>query len=406
MTTTSIIRQGLICFIIASLCSCGGKKETGGDTGGPTTPEKNEASSEINKMIVYIDASASIKGYFSNGSDGKFGNAITNLAQYNGLNSPVYFWGDSKQISTTIDASGGTNASLRRRSGFGQDSYFNIIFAGMVDLVVNDSVDAAFLVTDGIYGAGNKLVKKDPQHVAKTLSDFKGAITNVFLNKGIAVGVFKLSAKFSSTSKNDAYITYQNSNEYPITIENRPFYVIIIGKADKINGFAKNNNLGADLSLILGAHDIDLHNSHKLSDTRLFDKNNVWNGDKNNSETNLCLNIPSCIGNDNFIKNNISVTLNGKEINNFTISKSRLTITEEIERNASVRPKKESVFQVVIKNSIPTEWTSLYNEDDKNIKNDQSIQGQTFGLKYLLEGLLEGTCSDNLIDISFKFKKK
>ena len=98
--------------------------------------------------------------------------------------------------------------------------------------------------------------------------------------------------------------------------------------------------------------------------------------------------------------------MNGKEINNFTISKSRLTITEEIERNASVRPKKESVFQVVIKNSIPTEWTSLYNEDDKNIKNDQSIQGQTFGLKYLLEGLLEGTCSDNLIDISFKFKKK
>ena len=65
----------------------------------------------------------------------------------------------------------------------------------------------------------------------------------------------------------------------------------------------------------------------------LFDKNNVWKGDKNNSETNLCLNIPSCIGNDNFIKNNISVTLNGKEINNFTISKSRLTITEEIERN-------------------------------------------------------------------------
>lgn len=405
MTTTSIIRQGLICFIIASLCSCGGKKETGGDTGGTPTPEKNEASSEINKMIVYIDASASIKGYFSNGSDGKFGNAITNLAQYNGLNSPVYFWGDSKQISTTIDASGGTNASLRRRSGFGQDSYFNIIFAGMVDLVVNDSVEAACLVTDGIYGAGNKLVRDDPQHVAKTLSDFKGAIKSVFSKKGIAVGVFKLSAGFSSTSRSDAYITYQNNNEYPLAIENRPFYVIVIGKPDKINGFAKNNDLKADLSLVFGAHDMKMHNSRKLSDPKHFDKNNVWKGNKNDSETNLCVKFPSCIGNDNYIKDNITVTLNGKEINDFAISNSRLSITEEIEKNASVRPNKDSEFRVVIKNSIPKEWTNLYNEDDNSIKSDTSIQGQTFGLKYLLEGLLEGTCSDNLVDISFKFKK-
>ena len=97
--------------------------------------------------------------------------------------------------------------------------------------------------------------------------------------------------------------------------------------------------------------------------------------------------------------------MNGKEINNFAISNSRLSITEEIEKNASVRPKKESEFRVVIKNSIPKEWTNLYNEDDKSIKSNASIQGQTFGLKYLLEGLLEGTCSDNLVDISFKFKK-
>ena len=97
--------------------------------------------------------------------------------------------------------------------------------------------------------------------------------------------------------------------------------------------------------------------------------------------------------------------MNGKEIDNFSISNSRLSITAEIEKNASVRPKKENEFRVVIKNSIPKEWTTLYNEDDKKIKSNDTIQGQTFGLKYLVEGLLEGTCSDNLVDISFKFKK-
>ena len=108
------------------------------------------------------------------------------------------------------------------------------------------------------------------------------------------------------------------------------------------------------------------------------------------------------ISKDNYLK---SIKIDGKEINDFAVSNSRLSITEEIEKNASVRPKKESEFRVVIKNSIPKEWTNLYNEDDKSIKSNASIQGQTFGLKYLLEGLLEGTCSDNLVDISFKFKK-
>ena len=129
-------------------------------------------------MIVYIDASASIKGYFSGGSDGKFGNAITNLAQYKGLNSPVYFWGDKTRVNTSVDAKGGVNASLRARSGYGQDSYFNKMFQSMAQLITNDSVDAACLVTDGIYGVGNDLTRKDSEHAVKTLPDFKGEIKN------------------------------------------------------------------------------------------------------------------------------------------------------------------------------------------------------------------------------------
>ena len=275
----------------------------------------------------------------------------------------------------------------------------------MVNLIKNDSVDVACLVTDGIYGVGNDLTNNDIEHARKTLTGFKGAVKNTFTHTNLAVGIFKLSSTFSATSAKDAYITYQNKPIYPITIENRPFYVIVIGKPGKVNSFAKDNELGAELSLVMGGHNINMHNSHKLSDPKHFDKDNVWKGNKNDPTTNLCVKFPSCIGNDNYIKDNILVTLNGKEIDNFTLSNSRLSITAEIENNASVRPKKESEFRVVIKNSIPKEWTTLYNEDDKNIKSNASIQGKTFGLKYLVEGLLEGTCSDNLVDIRFKFKK-
>ena len=410
MKAKSIILLGFFSFALAStFISCGDAGSKSGEEGnGEKPPVGSEECLDITKMIVYIDASASIKGYFSDGSDGKFGNVITHLAQYKGLNSPVYFWGKNTRetkISTSVDASGGVNAALRSKSGYGQDSYFNEMFKQMVNLIKNDSVDAACLVTDGIYGVGNDLTDNDIEHAQKTLKDFKGAVKNTFTDTNLAVGIFKLSSTFSATSAKDAYITYQNKHIYPIKIENRPFYVIVIGRPGKVNSFAKDNELGAELSLVLGGHNIDMHNSHKLSDPKHFDKGNVWKGNKNDSETNLCVTFPSCIGNDNYIKDNIIVTLNGKEIDNFTISNSRLSITAEIEKNASVRPNKENEFRVVIKNSIPEEWTELYNEDDKNIKSNAYIQGQTFGLKYLLEGLLEGTCSDNLVDISFKFKK-
>ena len=404
MRTRTIILLGSLLFAVI-IFSCGGGGVTKPSTGPQDPIEKTEESSDIKKMIVYIDASGSIKGYFSDGTDGKFGNAIACLAQYKNLNSPVYFWGDKTKINTAVGAKGGVNASLRARSGFGQDSYFNEIFKSMVSLITNDSVDAACLVTDAIYGVGNNLTRNDPEHAVKTLPDFKGEIKNVFTGKNVAVGIYKLSSKFSSTTAGNAYITYQNKPIFPITIENRPFYVIIIGKPDKINGFAKDNGLDAELSFLMGVHNIKMHNTLKLSDPKHFTHENKWKGNKNDSETELCVKFPSCVGNDSYIKKNIFVTLNNKEITGFSISNSRLTITQEIEKNASVKPNKENEFKVVVKNVIPEEWVDLYNEDDKNIKTNTSIQQQTFGLKYLLEGILEGTSPDNLVEISYKFKK-
>ena len=123
MKAKSIILLVFFSFALASsFVSCGGSgSKTDGEQKGEKTKVTNisgsEECSDISKMIVYIDASASIKGYFSDGSDGKFGNAITNLAQYKGLNSPVYFWGDKTKVNTSVDSKGGVNASIRARSG-------------------------------------------------------------------------------------------------------------------------------------------------------------------------------------------------------------------------------------------------------------------------------------------------
>ena len=97
MKAKSIFLLGFFSFaLVSTFISCGDAGSKPREKGkGEEPPVTNNSGSEecldITKMIVYIDASASIKGYFSDESDGKFRNAITTLAQYKELNTHVHY---------------------------------------------------------------------------------------------------------------------------------------------------------------------------------------------------------------------------------------------------------------------------------------------------------------------------
>ena len=61
---------------------------------------------------------------------------------------------------------------------------------------------------------------------------------------------------------------------------------------------------------------------------------------------------------------------------------------------------------VKIANQIPSEWQSLYTEDDTNIEKDQTQTSKTFGLRNLLESIKKGVEGENddIIRITYNFK--
>ena len=392
--------------IVGILCTngCGG-----GNDPKPFPSIKLEEAIEADSMVVFIDASGSIKGYFSLGSDNKFGNTISALSHMSKGHTHTYFYGSKEEINVVNSKNGGVPVALRAKSHYGQDSYFNEIFAVMIDSIKKHKTMLCCLVTDGIYGVENALTGRDPEHARNTLSAFKGDVKNVFINKKmpVAASIYRLSAHFCSTTKNDAYLTYQNEPIYPLTIEDRPYYVIVIGLPPQVRYFKENNNFEANQELHFGLHEIkNFHDITKLGDAKHFDKNRCWKG-KRTDDAEISANIPKCIGDDDFIKKNIEVTLNGSKLDSskYSLHNHRLTVKIAVMRDSKVK-KGDNILKVKIKNRIPAIWTdSLSIEDDINIKTDTELQGKTFGLKWLIEGIYEGIGETELMNIEYRFKK-
>ena len=375
-------------------------------------PSESEKVSKIGSMFIYIDSSASIKGYFSLGSDGRFGNTIAALSSYGNLNNPVYFWGNKTQVNTTLNKNGGINNALLNSSNFGQDSYFNVILDSLCNWTNKGSMDVACLVTDGMYGVENALTRRNPNHAYTTLPQFKDAVKNVFSTKNgkLGISVYMLEAGYSAKGKdvkgnNIAYIDYQNTKIYNLEIPNRPFYIIMVGKPEKLRSIRDNNILGAELALHCGLHDKMYHNKCRLTDVKHF-KNGEWKGTRSDSEANLATALPKCLGDDDFVKKHTKVTIYGYELETSAYSVKNHTLKVNLEVMSNVKVKKgKNVVNVTISNSIPSQWESLYSVDDKKIVTDTIQQKQTFGLRYLLEGIFEGVNETELMNIDFEFTK-
>lgn len=415
----SILFIGIVIAGFGCLNGCGGSGNNDENGGGKCTKDTlkegsessillvKEKTIEADSMVVFIDASGSIKGYFSLGSDNKFGNTISALSHMSKGCTHTYFYGSKEEINVENSKNGGVPAALRAKSHYGQDSYFNEIFAVMIDSIKKHKTMLCCLVTDGIYGVENALTKEDSEHAKKTLNPFKGDIINELKDKNVAASIYRLSARFCSTTKNDAYLTYQNESIYPLTIEDRPYYVIVIGQPSLVRYFKENNNLEANHELHFGLHDIkNFHNITKLGDAKHFDKNRCWKGKRTDSAE-ISANIPKCIGDDDFIKKNIEVTLNGSKLDSskYSLHNHRLTVKIAVMRDPKVK-KGDNILKVKVKNQIPAVWTdSLSTEDDINIKTDTELQGKTFGLRWLIEGIYEGIGETELMNIEYKFKK-
>lgn len=376
---------------------CGGKKSSKFEVSSVSYNMEVEEPAFVN---AYIDASGSMKGYFSKNSDGRFITALSNAAPQKTM------WMDSKKTELQGIP---TNQLLTNRFS-GGDSRFDMMLS---DIIIRDSLNksngVSLLFTDGILSASVAQTDRTPEYMPMSFTVFKNEIAKAIKGKGVAVSVLKLESKYDGT-----YWNYQNKSVPNLQVENRPFYVIAMGKADRIRHFMANNKLDAKLTAEFGVYDntVDITSVNTFTPATPKD----WEGTKfkgNKIEFYLTLpNYVAKLGNA-YIKNNLVVEIDSIETSKLdsciNVMGTNLSI-KNWDVNDGTKPiltPGEHALTVKIKKTIPQEWKLLYTEDDKDIKTNFVKQSQTFALEYLLKGIKEGTETDDMIIFSstIKFSK-
>lgn len=333
------------------------------------------AAEKPQKVKVYVDASGSMKGYFSLGSDGRFIGAISNA------NADEAVWMD--QSLTPIRHPLNTevlNAGYKR-----DDSRFHEMINRIAKNLKSDScLSLGLFYTDGIISSSLEETEKDQNHTLKSRVELRNAIAKELEKDSLAIAFLMLESRFDGS-----YADYTNTNILNLKVQDRPFYVMAIGKAPQVRYFVKHNALGSKLYETFG-----LYSSLRTDTTA----NYLLSIDQKKWEFKLSL--PPYINDlgESYIKKNFRVELNNQDVTGFVSSKQIdkqliLTLTTYSKDNSeapTINPKGNTFHLSIIKKDVE-EFANLNCVDDREIAKIDSIQKQTFMLSTLLEGIKMGT---------------
>lgn len=333
------------------------------------------AAEKPQKVKVYVDASGSMKGYFNLGSDGRFIGAISNA------NADETVW--MNQNLTPICHP--LNIDVLNADYKGPDSRFDLMIHRIAnDLKIDSSQSLGLLYTDGIISSSKTETDKDPNHTLKSREELRNAIAHELENDSLAIAFFKLESRFDGT-----YNDYTNKKIPNLKVQDRPFYVMAIGKAPQVRYFVKHNNLNAKLYETFGLYD-----SLRIDTTA----NYLLSIDQKKWE--FMLSLPEYINDlgEEYIKKNFQVELNKQDVTEFASLKQIdkqliLTLTTYSKNNSkapTIKPKDNTLHLCIIKKDVE-EFANLNCDDDREIAENDTIQKQTFMLATLIDGIKMGT---------------
>lgn len=346
----------------------------------------NINSEEPTFTNAYIDASGSMKGYFSNQADARFTTALANAR-------PDKTMWMNPELTELVGIPTNTLLTHKFKGG---DSRFDKMLG---KIIKNDSLQKSggisLLFTDGILSASVNETNQNPKYMHNSCQNFINLIADTIRKNEMAIAMYKLESKYYGT-----YWDYQNKPVPNVAIADRPFYVIAIGKPDRIKHFMGNNKLGAKLSIAFGDYGKDETDTAKYIFYPAVD--NDWNNaDFIGKELELNLTLPDYIaekGGD-YLKKNLTIEFDQNDVTSqlkscCLIQGSNLKITNWSKYDSNKPMLNYGSHELTIKvkeKSALEDWKILYCDDDKNIKTNLSEQQRTFFLQHLLKGLQEGT---------------
>lgn len=383
-----------ICLSMFLLTSCGNK--TIKDNTLETTGAKNELEDmgKIETATIKFDASQSMKGYFiSNKPD--FINDISELIDKTGTTPKIYFVGQPKPYMGLLKD---ILSDLQKQPNDATSS-FEQLFADMCKDVQDN--DIQILMSDGIVSVGrntDKALKELKNKVKNKLKTYSGTR---------AMAILKYSAPFVSNAAKKAFYFNKDDKSVMLNFDERPFYVFVVGAPKTIRALQKMDT-SAEQKLFFGIHD---SRAHDMSQSKQTPSNLKL--EKPNDPTKITIQLPKCLKDYSidYLKSNLYVLKNVTD----TITKgldiditSNLYVTISIDNkfNPYKGDNGKVSYVVGIKNTLPEEWKKLSSDDDTNIGANISQKSMTFGLKYLLEAVMEGLQPEkDLINVKYEFKQ-
>ena len=373
-----------VAVIVAIFCAVGGgfdgcSKKRGTNKVSASYKAINEPVEKMpGTATIYLDASGSMKPYFSNGS-----NLITTVSEIQNLNTAgtqIFFLDNPNPYKGLVmniigDVSKQPNLTATSFHKFFKDAACRI-----------DTLNTlVYLVTDGIMSVGSAGDTKD------ALTEMRGKIENALKgHTDLAAAIFRYEGEY----KGD-YWNSRNVRLTPATcplLKNeikRPYYVIVLGKKGAMRWLqTQTAKLNAPQgTFFMGVHDLAGHGKAVLAqgdDAKL---------ESMGREVTLILDLPECMKDVDAAK--VKVMNHGAALP-VTVKKEETSggnrLIAVIPTTVPTTPEGDGRVKItfLVPNEIPAEWTGAWNaEDDTNGPDEKT----TFGLATLVTGMfnaLEG----------------
>lgn len=353
-----------------------------------------EAVHNFSNVKVYMENSASMKGFNENNCNG-FTAVISELVGIYGRdNTKGYFYSDG--LSIAYNAGKFADMIANKKVLYGKSSPLHII----VDSIIKKNTSISFLITDGIMSGTDDQIRETPLYNKNYREELQNKITDKIKDKKLAASIYKFESYFDGT-----YYCYDNTK---IKLsQNRPYYLIVIGKNENVKDFGEKVKNG--LSYIIPKDEVHFGFLDSCKEPRLFVGNQGKvdsymitldvakirkYGMKKDKEVYLDLsmplpdNLPLYMKANKYLQKNIEVYFNKKKITNeqfVDYNEETQTMHIYIALNEVL---KNNNLQCILKYELPQWCTKDSSEDDKNIKSD--LFPHTFNLAYLIKGFQNG----------------
>lgn len=379
--------------------SCGGNNG-GGETNIEHEPTQAETTTKPEQVNVVIDKSASMMGYFNAGSMGPLLKTIPEIVHFGDRDGTVRFFGG--QILENYAS------SLKNAKDFNKDTDMKSIIENV--LKEAGKMPVAF-ITDGIVSS-----KGGIDDIPQMMEEIKNLLEK---NDSVASVIYRIESPYKGQywiEKSRLNPPYHSKS---ISVEARPFYVILMGPKENIRYF----NMNCPIEESYESLSFNIHDNHEnlemySSDLTVFsDEGDNGYVKKDTRESyELGFAFPSCLryrikklGPDN-----ASLVLNGDTLKRWDVTVKSGTDNNAILTIPNKGPHDSQPFDeaagladsclLELRFDTPyiSQWYVYHSDDDSKIATNNDEQSKTFGLKHLIEAFDKAQKNKD-VKVTFKF---